>query len=152
MTERHVAQWASRSGRKEQPLRILQLRTLQTTPMAAVTILELLLGRAPVWGDAASRGATRAAQLKPLERLVVNQRGRQLLAWKSPRQARERHRERHWERNGAEDWMSFVAMLDAAEDAAEVHPSGLHLPAQASPAEAAGRRSVALGGRRGNFF
>eukprot|EP00929_Paragymnodinium_shiwhaense_P071010 TRINITY_DN36078_c0_g1_i1.p1 TRINITY_DN36078_c0_g1~~TRINITY_DN36078_c0_g1_i1.p1 ORF type:complete len:2895 (-),score=849.48 TRINITY_DN36078_c0_g1_i1:56-7465(-) len=92
--------------------KMLDLKLLQTTPMAMVTMLEVLLGRVSVWEEAACREVSMSAQLRPLESILVNLRERQLFEWKDLRQARKQH----IERQGGKWWLHVVGvMADATE-------------------------------------
>eukprot|EP00927_Polykrikos_kofoidii_P046061 TRINITY_DN40248_c0_g1_i1.p1 TRINITY_DN40248_c0_g1~~TRINITY_DN40248_c0_g1_i1.p1 ORF type:complete len:2544 (+),score=680.20 TRINITY_DN40248_c0_g1_i1:328-7632(+) len=92
--------------------KVLQLRLLQTTPMAMVTMVELLLGRAAVWEEAACREVSIAHELRPLQVLIVSLRERQLLEWRELREARERHQQRQ----GAKWWLHVIGILADASD------------------------------------
>eukprot|EP00928_Gymnodinium_smaydae_P041433 TRINITY_DN28040_c0_g1_i1.p1 TRINITY_DN28040_c0_g1~~TRINITY_DN28040_c0_g1_i1.p1 ORF type:complete len:2790 (+),score=586.78 TRINITY_DN28040_c0_g1_i1:730-8370(+) len=94
-------------------VKIMGLRLLKTTPMAMVTMVELLLGRAAVWEESACREVSISAHLRPLETMLVNLREKQLLEWRDLRRARERH----WERQGAKWWLHVVGFLADAKDA-----------------------------------
>eukprot|EP00435_Cladocopium_sp_Y103_P050180 s923_g15.t1 len=93
--------------------KMMGLNLLQTTPMTVVTMLELLLGRATVWEEAAARHVSLQAQIQPLKALVVSLRERQLLEWKGLRQIREQH----WERHGAKWWLHLIGLLSEDMDA-----------------------------------
>lgn len=93
-------------------VKIQNLHLLQTTPMSVVTILELLLGRTAVWEEAASRDVSLSAQLRPLEKVIVSLRERQLLEWQGLRKVRERH----WEEQGAKSWLHVIGLLANAGD------------------------------------